>query len=70
MLLAESRERSSQDGKSRGSLVDNESQKRIQENCSLHDSDRTVLLYDMFWFMPSFSVDYGLIYPVRFQKPT
>ena len=51
MFLAESRERSSKDGMSYGSLVDYESQKIFQK-CSMHDSARNVLLYEMIWFMP------------------
>ena len=50
VFLSESRERSSKDGMSCGSLVGSESQD--SENCSLHDCGRTVLLYEMFWFMP------------------
>ena len=50
VFLAESRERSSKDGVPNGSLVDDESQ-RIKK-IDLHDSGRTVLLYESFWFMP------------------
>ena len=48
VFLAESRERSSKEGMSYGSLVDCAS----QENCSVHDSGRTVLFHKVFWFMP------------------
>ena len=53
MFWAESREQSSKDGMSSGSLVGDESQKFFfSEKCSIHDSSRSALLYEVFWFMP------------------
>ena len=51
VFLAESRERSSKDGMSYGSPIDNESPK-IKKDCALTTVAKTVFFYDMLWFMP------------------
>ena len=51
VFLAESRERSSKDGMSYGSPIDNESPK-IKKIVLSTTVAKTVFLYEMFWFMP------------------
>ena len=41
---------------------------KIKENCTLHDSDRTVFLNEVFWFMQDSAVDYEWIYLVRLSN--
>ena len=69
VFLAESRERSSKDGMSYGSLIGFESLK-IKKIVLIYNRGRIVLFHEMFWFMPSFSVDYGWTYLVKVQTFT
>ena len=65
MFLAESRERSSRDGMTYGSLIDNESQKIKKTVLS---TDVVAELYSSmkcFGSCQLFSVDYGWTYPVK-----
>ena len=57
VFLAESRERSSRDGMTCGSLIDYESQK-IKKNCALHYRGGTVFFHELFWFM---TVSQGIV---------
>ena len=51
VFSAESREQSSKDGVSHGSLIDYESQKCLKD-CALHNRGGIVFFHEMFWFVP------------------
>ena len=68
VFLAESRERSSKDGMSYGSLIDYESPK-VQTDCTLNNRGRIVFFRKIFWFMPV-PREYGWTYLVKLQTFT